>query len=129
MKTRHTAIQDFNFLTNVWEALREVKSYVNNLRVVNCGRGIVILPDTNRKQDCTEGEIIKALGLSKKYNCLDFEQNKPRFNYVIEHSDGSIHHVALTEDQIRLLDWLYKKGVFWEELTYRPANPNSFEEV
>lgn len=130
MKTRHENINNkvlFNAAVNC--AMQEVNNTSSHVRVVNCGRGVVILPDTNRKQDCTEDEIIKAFGLTKKYNRLDFEQNKSRFNYVIEHLDGSIYHVALTKDQVRLLDWLCEKGAFWDKLIYYPVNPDSFEEV
>lgn len=130
MKTRHVFWTDGQGIIDAIRiGLHETNSNKNALRVVNCGRGVVILPDTNRKQDCTEGEIIKALGLTKKCNCLHFEQNKPRFNYMIEHPDGSIDYAALTEDQVRLLDWLCEKGAFWDELIYHSVNPDSFEEV
>lgn len=129
MRTRHIYINNCDIEYCLRKALSEVKSSTNNLRIINCGRGVVVLPETNKKQDCTEGEIIKALGLTKKCDGLHFEQDKHRTNYMIEHPDGSIDYAALTEDQVRLLDWLCEKGAFWDELIYHPVNPDSFEEV
>lgn len=123
MKTRHTTSSNFNIAADVKAALREVNSYKEHIRVINCGRGVVILPDTNRKVDCTEGEVIKALGLVKKYDGLHLDNTRsedemPRKLVSIQYERDTPEIIALTDDQIRLLEWLGEKDYFSECLEY-----------
>ena len=78
-------------------------------RIVSCGAGVVILPDTDRQHDCTPQEIVKALHLKE-----EIEKNKkscaePRICYSAYHADtGETTLISLTPEQERLLNWLYK---------------------
>lgn len=133
MKTRHLYWFDNNSNNSIANAINDALCETGGngqfLRIVNCGRAVVILNDSNREQDCGQEELMEALGLTKKCNDLHSEQNKSRFNYMIEFSDGAIEYVALTEDQVRFLDWLCEKNAFWDDLTYHLIDPKSFEEV
>lgn len=127
MKTRHVCSPiDYNnrttFTNAVRDAIQETKNFYSSVRVVNCGRGVIILPDTNRKQDCTEGEIIKALGLVKKYDGLHLEDEKKENNnrqlVSIQCEYNSPDIVALTEEQVRLLNWLNNREYLDESITF-----------
>lgn len=134
MRTRHEHVTSFQFMDAIKCALHEVKSYENNLRIVNCGRGVVILPETNRKQDCTEGEVIKALGLVKKYDGLHLDNNAPekkneRKPIMLRRSDGTPEWISLTPDQMRLLNWLQREEFFWDEVEIQEMEPTGFKEI
>lgn len=134
MKTRHVNPDSWDFASDVRAALREVKSFQNCVRVVNCGRGVVVLPDTNRKQDCTEGEVIKALGLVKKYDGLHLDNNAPekkseRKLIMLRRSDDTPEWISLTPDQMRLLNWLQEGDYFWDEVEIQEMEPTGFKEI
>lgn len=134
MRTRHEHLTSYQFGDAIKCALHEVKSYDNNLRIVNCGRGVVILPDTNRKADCTEGELIKALGLVKKYDGLHLEGNTSektidRKPVMLRRSDDTPEWLSLTPDQWRLLNWLSKYDFFWDEVEIQEMQPTGFKEI
>ena len=79
-------------------------------RIISCGAGVVILPDTDLQHDCTPQEIVKALHLKE-----EIERNKPsrvespRTCYSAYHS-GTEETViiSLTPEQERLLNWLFE---------------------
>ena len=134
MKTRHVYENSSILGEAIRGALREVKSYQSHLRIVNCGRGVVILPDTNRKQDCTEGEVIKALGLVKKYDGLHLDNNAPekkseRKPIMLRRSDDTPEWISLTPDQMRLLNWLQEGDYFWDEVEIQEMEPTGFKEI
>lgn len=125
MKTRHVTWSDgYNVLCNIREALKDARSLKNNLRIISCGRGAVILPDTNCKADCTEGELIKALGLVKMYDGLHLEgdmkseDEKLRKLVSMQYEYDTPHLLSLTEDQTRLLDWLSEHGYLDGSINY-----------
>ena len=75
-----------------------------NIRVAQVGAGVVILPDTNRTQELSENELRKALHIEEKA-----PKEEKMTNYKIEDSDSwsdRVFLVSLTEEQVRLLDWL-----------------------
>ena len=75
-----------------------------NIRVAQVGAGVVILPDTNRTQDLSEKEMRKALHIEEKV-----PKEEKMTNYKIKDSDSwsdRVFLVSLTEEQVRLLDWL-----------------------
>lgn len=135
MKTRHVAtVNDYDITTAIRAALRETKSYENYLRVVNCGRGVIILPDTNRKQDCTEGEAIKALGLVKHYDGLHLEKGlsekkDERKPVMLRYADNTPEWLSLTPDQVRLLNWLYDCDYLYDEVRFQEMGSAEFKEI
>ena len=134
MKTRHENITDHQFVNIIKCALHEVNSYCDNLRIVNCGRGVVILPDTNRKADCTERELIKALGLVKKCDGLHLEETSTgntaeRKPVMLRRSDDTPEWLSLTPDQWRLLTWLSRNNFFWDEMEIQEIQPTGFKEI
>ena len=75
-----------------------------NIRVAQVGAGVVILPDTNRTQELSENELRKALHIEEKV-----PKEEKMTNYEIKNSDtwsDDTFLVSLTEEQVRLLDWL-----------------------
>lgn len=75
-----------------------------NIRVAQVGAGVVILPDTNRTQELSENELRKALHIEEKV-----PKEEKMTNYKIKDSDSwsdRVFLVSLTEEQVRLLDWL-----------------------
>ena len=131
MKTRHENITDYQFVNIIKCALHEVNSYCDNLRIVNCGRGVVILPDTNRKADCTERELIKALGLVKKCDGLHLEgaPSVERQPVMLKCGDDEPFWLSLTPDQWRLLIWLSRNNFLWDEMEFHELEPTGFKEI
>lgn len=74
------------------------------IRVAQVGAGVVILPETNCTQDLCDSEMRKALHIDEKT-----PKEEKMTNYKIEDSDSwsdNTFFVSLTEEQVRLLDWL-----------------------
>lgn len=135
MKTRHISFAGSFGTYDILDALHDAKIDSSYVRAVNCGRGVIILPDTNRKADCTEGEIIKALGLVKKYDGLHLEggmkseDEKPRKLVSMQYEYDTPDVIALTDDQIRLLDWLNKRSYLSESISFNYLNSFEIEKI
>lgn len=135
MKTRHVASDHWDFANDVRDALREVKSLKSSVRIINCGRGVVILPDTNRKADCTDGEVIKALGLVKCWDKFRLEgkkeenQEEPRQLASIQCEGGVPEIISITPDQVRLLNWLARNDYLYPDLEYQYLKSFKVEEI
>lgn len=122
--THHTTTYDLN-LKNII-ALNLGKT--GNIRVAQVGAGVVILPDTNRTQDLSENEMWKALHIDEKAST---PKEKKMTNYKIEDSDSwsdNSFFVSLTEEQVRLLDWLIDHN--YVDCDLFRTNPNiEFERI
>lgn len=135
MRTRHEDVNNKPFFDRaIAAAMEEVNNTSSDVRIVNYGRGVVILPDTNRKAACTEDELIKALGLIKKYNGLhldnsQLEKTTERRLVMLRHSDNTTDWLSLTPDQQRLLDWLSRYDYFHDEVEIYDAQPTGFKEI
>lgn len=71
-----------------------------NIRIAQIGAGLVILPDTNCKQDLSENEMRKALHIE------DSKEQKLTKYSIKNCENDSTFFVLLTQKQIDLLDWL-----------------------
>ena len=106
MQTIHTT-DNREFRTAVENAVCRagINSYYK--RVMVCGKGVVILPDTNRNHDCEMPELLKALHLKDKAEPISSgaSATEERQDVIMCYGDDIIP-VRLTPDQLRLLDWL-----------------------
>lgn len=99
-------------------------------RVISCGAGVVILPDTDHQHDCTPQEIVKALHLRE-----EIEKNKkscaePRIYYSAYHADtGETTLISLTPEQERLLNWLYKYVFISEDHIFNRLDTEKIIEI
>ena len=76
-------------------------------RIIACGAGVVILPETDKKHDCGPSEIAKALHLKEEVG----KSTTKTTTYVFYNFNTEENYiVALTDEQIRLLKWLQKIG-------------------
>ena len=91
-------------------------------RIIACGAGVVILPDTDKKHDCSPSEIAKALHL--KEEMAKSSTDKTYYNMVIcEEDDNRNYFVKLTEEQYRFLNWLYEEGLLGTDVKFEGATP------
>ena len=103
METIHTSC-DREFRIAVEDAVCKARIRSPYKRVMVCGKGVVILPDTNRNQDCEMPELLKALGLKDKAEPVTPPASASE-DYIFQYDD--VHwRVLLTPDQIRLVEWL-----------------------
>ena len=114
MKTIHTS--NINQLPGfMYQAAKEV-GLPNNYRVVQCGRGLILLPDTDRSKDATEGEVIKALGFRNKVENMSPEGGRTTF--AVNRQGESTTLVSLTPAQVRFLKWCESEDIFWDEVNF-----------
>lgn len=101
MQTIHTS-DDREFRTAVENAV--CRAGINSFykRVMVCGKGVVILPDTNRNHDCEIPELLKALGLRDKAEPVTSPASASE-DYIFQ-CDGVHWRVLLTPDQVRLVE-------------------------
>lgn len=82
-------------------------------RIIACGAGVVILPDTDKKHDCSPSEIAKALHLKEEMEKPSTAETTTYLAYNFSTEEN--HPIALTKDQIRLLEWLKMNDFICED--------------
>ena len=114
MKTIHTS--NINQLPGfMYQAAKEV-GLPNNYRLIQCGRGLILLPDTDRSKDATEGEIIKALGFRNKVAPMPAEGERTTF--AVNRQGEFTTLISLTPAQVRFLKWCESEDIFWDEVNF-----------
>ena len=114
MKTIHTS--NINQLPGfMYQAAKEV-GLPNNYRLIQCGRGLILLPDTDRSKDATEGEVIKALGFRNKAALMPTEGERTTF--AVNRQGESTTLISLTPAQVRFLKWCESEDIFWDEINF-----------
>ena len=114
MKTIHTS--NINQLPGfMYQAAKEI-GLPNNYRVVQCGRGLILLPDTDRTKDATEGEVIKALGFRNKIENMSTEGERTTF--AVNRQGEFTTLISLTPAQVRFLKWCESEDIFWDEVNF-----------
>ena len=114
MKTIHTS--NINQLPGfMYQAAKEV-GLPNNYRVIQCGRGLILLPDTDRTKDANEGEVIKALGFRNKVENMPTEGERTTF--ALNRQGEFTTMISLTPAQVRFLRWCESEDIFWDEVDF-----------
>lgn len=119
MKTihRNASINASTFGTCLLNDMREA-NIRGDYRIIRCGAGLVLLPETDRSKDATEGEIIKALGFRNKAEPMPIEKEGERSTYSLSREGEFRTMVALTPAQIRFLRWCQSEDLFWDEVDF-----------
>ena len=114
MKTIHTS--NINQLPGfMYQAAKEI-GLPNNYRVIQCGRGLILLPDTDRTKDANEGEVIKALGFRNKVGNMSTEGERTTF--AVNRQGEFTTLISLTPAQVRFLKWCESEDIFWDEVDF-----------
>ena len=114
MKTIHTS--NINQLPGfMYQAAKEV-GLPNNYRLIQCGRGLILLPDTDRTKDATVGEVIKALGFRNKVENMPTEGERTTF--AVNRQGEFTTMISLTPAQVRFLKWCESEDIFWDEVNF-----------
>lgn len=87
-------------------------------RIIKCGAGLVLLPDTDRSKDATESEVIKALGFRDKAAPAEGE----RTTFAVSHEGDPTTLISLTPEQVRFLRWCQSEDIFWDEINFSIQN-------
>lgn len=125
MKTNHVSThRNYDNLNHAVRcALHDAHNRDGYLRVINCGKAVVILPDTNRAQDCEMPELLKAMGLTKiegRQPKLCAPAEEERFN-VLCTREGSVECVySMTMNQYNLVNELERQELLWDEIKFLP---------
>ena len=85
-------------------------------RIIKCGAGLVLLPDTDRSKDATEDEVIKALGFRNKVENMSTEGERTTF--AVNRQGESTTLISLTPAQVRFLKWCESEDIFWDEVNF-----------
>lgn len=128
MKTIHLANSNphsSEFQINLANAIDQTFSHPYQAkRIISCGAGVVILPETDKKHDCSPSEIAKALHLKEEMEKLSTPTATVYQDIVItEEYDNRNYFVKLTAEQYRLLEWLYQNGLLNNDVEYKDASP------
>lgn len=117
MKTIHCSVASSLTVigTTVSNALRN-HNIRGDFRIIQCGAGLVLLPETDKTRDATEGEVIKALGFRNKAEPMLVDNE--RSTYAVSREDEFKSMVALTPAQVRFLQWCQDEDLFWDEVEF-----------
>ena len=128
MKTTHTStnITTSSIGATIAGALRN-HNIRGDYRIIQCGAGLVLLPETDRSKDATEGEIIKALGFRDKAEKMPVDDGE-RTTFAITREGDFATIVSLTPAQVRFLRWCQSEDLFWDEIDFS-AQKNSVIEI
>ena len=99
-------------------------------RIISCGAGVVILPETDKKHDCSPSELIKALHLKEemeKPSTATATTKSYQDIVITEEDDNRNFFVKLTEEQYHFLEWLYDNGLLGTSVKYE--KPTIFETI
>ena len=107
----------------------------NLLKVVSCGRGVVIMPDSDCTADAKPGEVMKMLGANE--SLIKFVRNNPshiggeliemelpkkggnREDFTFTDTYSEEHFlVRITPEQYSLLNWLCDHELLSENFDY-----------
>lgn len=103
--------------TTIANALRD--SNINgDYRIIRCGAGLVLLPETDRSKEATEGEVIKALGFRNKAVPMPTETEGKRANYAVSREGEFWGVVGLTQAQERFLQYIERNNLLWDEVQF-----------
>lgn len=91
-------------------------------RIISCGAGVVILPDTDKKHDCSPSELAKALHLREEMEKF-FPVKLYQDTVILKEDGGRNFFVKLTTEQYRFLEWLYENSLLGTYVTYEKATP------
>lgn len=118
MKTIHSSVASSLTVigTTVSNALRN-HNIRGDFRIIQCGAGLVLLPDTDKTRDATEGEVIKALGFRNKAEPMPKDDGE-RSTFSLSREGEFRTMVALTPAQIRFLRWCQSEDLFWDEVDF-----------
>ena len=118
MKTTHTStnITTSSIGATIAGALRN-HNIRGDFRIIQCGAGLVLLPETDRSKDATEGEVIKALGFRDKAVPMPKDDGE-RSTFAVTREGDFTTMVALTPAQVRFLRWCQSEELFWEEVDF-----------
>ena len=117
MKTTHstTVLTASSIGSTIADALCK-SNICGDFRIIHCGAGLVLLPETDRSKDATEGEVIKALGFRDKAVPMPKDDGE-RSTFSLTR-EGEFRTVALTPAQIRFLRWCQSEDLFWDEVDF-----------
>ena len=87
-------------------------------RIIKCGAGVVLLPDTDRGKNATEGEVIKALGFRNKAESMPAETEGKRTNYAVSRESEFWGVIGLTPAQERFLRYVERNELLWDEVRF-----------
>ena len=118
MKTTHTStnITTSSIGATIAGALRN-HNIRGDFRIIQCGAGLVLLPETDRNKDATEGEVIKALGFRDKAVPMPKDDGE-RSTFAVTREGDFTTMVSLTPAQVRFLRWCQSEELFWEEVDF-----------
>ena len=102
--------------TTIANALRDSNIH-GDYRIIRCGAGLVLLPETDRSKEATEGEVIKALGFRNKAEPMPKDDGE-RSTFSLTREGEFRTMVALTPAQIRFLRWCQSEDLFWDEVDF-----------
>ena len=103
--------------TNLLNALHD-RNIFGNYRIIQCGAGLVVLPETDMSKDATEGEVIKALGFRNKVEPMPTENEGKRANYAVSREGEFWGVVGLTQAQERFLRYIERNELLWDEVRF-----------
>ena len=118
MKTIHSSVA--SSLTVIGTTVSNALRYHNfrvDFRIIQCGAGLVLLPEPDRSKEATEGEVIKALGFRNKAEPMPKDDGE-RSTFSLTREGEFRTMVALTPAQIRFLRWCQSEDLFWDEVDF-----------
>lgn len=113
--------------TTIANALRDSNIH-GDYRIIRCGAGLVLLPETDRSKEATEGEVIKALGFRNKAESMPAETEGKRANYAVSRESEFWGVIGLTQSQERFLRYIERNELLWDEVRFDPVK-NEVENI
>lgn len=153
MKTSHIEIGTFNpdrdLGTNIRRAMNNVgMGDAKYVKTVECGRAVVIMPDSDRTQDAKPGEVMKMLGANESLikhvrsfggsignESIEMEllqqKNVARLDYTFRDTYNEENFlVRITKAQHNLLCWLSDHDFLGEHFDYENGHiAHDIEEI
>ena len=121
--THHTT----TYNTTIANLIASKLGKTGNIRIAQVGAGVVILPETNRKQDLSENEMRKALHIDEK--APKEETKKVKLYSESRYDERESCYLELTKEQYELLDWLAQNDWLYDETGFEENPAIEFKRI
>lgn len=121
MKTKHIYSNDLNAET--CRELRRLGTMQNYLRIVTCGKAVIILPDTNTSKDCSLSELLKAM------HCEDCKEELTRTEtkryFIKDNYNEENLFLEASPKVVEFIEYCLRNDYFTDDISF--LDPNKME--
>ena len=118
MKTKH--IQSNALSSEVSRELRRLGTMQNYLRIVTCGKAVIILPDTNTSKECELPELLKAM---HREDCKEELTSTETKRYLVKDNYNEENlFIEASPKVVEFIEYCLRNDYFTDDILFLDPN-------